>query len=86
MGRCDVCGTHYDKSFELIAAEVQHTFNFMECAIQGDCPNISAITDRHYRKSCLDKLSQQRINDLQGFSSSVLFLRKSKRVILRRPT
>lgn len=38
MGRCEVCGNDYDKSFELIAAGARHTFDSMECAIQKMAP------------------------------------------------
>ncbi len=40
MGRCDVCGNDYDKSFELIASSGErHTFDSFECAIQSVAPS-----------------------------------------------
>ena len=38
MGRCEVCGNDYDKSFELKAAGELHTFDSFECAIQALAP------------------------------------------------
>ncbi len=39
MGRCDVCGNDYDKSFEVIASGGErHTFDSFECAIQSVAP------------------------------------------------
>src|SRR5438128_1885814 len=38
MATCEVCGNEYDKSFELIAAGVRHTFDSFECAIQAIAP------------------------------------------------
>jgi len=38
MGTCEVCGNHYDKSFELIANGVRHTFDSFECAIFATAP------------------------------------------------
>ena len=38
MGRCEVCGNDYDKSFEVIAAGARHTFDSMECAIHAMAP------------------------------------------------
>ena len=33
MAACEVCGNDYDKSFEVVAAGVRHTFDSFECAI-----------------------------------------------------
>ena len=33
MGRCEVCGNDYDKSFEVVAAGNRHVFDSFECAI-----------------------------------------------------
>ena len=38
MGRCDVCGNEYDKSFELIVAGQRHVFDSFECAIHAVAP------------------------------------------------
>ena len=38
MGKCEVCGNDYDKSFEVIAAGFRHTFDSFECAIQKMAP------------------------------------------------
>lgn len=38
MARCDVCGNQYDKSFEVRAAGVTHTFDSFECAIHKLAP------------------------------------------------
>ena len=38
MAQCEVCGNDYDKSFELIAAGVKHTFDSLECAIHAMAP------------------------------------------------
>lgn len=38
MGVCEVCGNNYDKSFEVIAAGEQHTFDSFECAIHRMAP------------------------------------------------
>ncbi len=33
VGRCEVCGNEYDKSFDVTAAGAKHTFDSFECAI-----------------------------------------------------
>ena len=38
MARCEVCGNDYDKSFEVITAGVQHTFDSFECAVHALAP------------------------------------------------
>jgi Rieske Fe-S protein len=38
MGRCEVCGNEYDKSFEVVAADERHVFDSFECAIQALAP------------------------------------------------
>ena len=38
MARCEVCGNDYDKSFEVTAAGVTHTFDSFECAIHRVAP------------------------------------------------
>jgi hypothetical protein len=41
MGRCEVCGNEYDKSFEVAMNGSAHTFDAFECAIHAlapECP------------------------------------------------
>jgi hypothetical protein len=38
MGRCEVCGNEYDKSFEVVAAGERHVFDSFECAIHLMAP------------------------------------------------
>jgi hypothetical protein len=38
MARCEVCGNDYDKTFDVIAAGAQHTFDSFECAIHAMAP------------------------------------------------
>jgi hypothetical protein len=38
MARCEVCGNDYDKSFEVIMAGSQHTYDSFECAIHALAP------------------------------------------------
>jgi ribosome-binding protein aMBF1 (putative translation factor) len=38
MARCEVCGNDYDKSFDVIAAGVRHTFDSFECAVHRMAP------------------------------------------------
>jgi hypothetical protein len=33
MGRCEVCGNEYDKTFEIRSEDSVHTFDSFECAI-----------------------------------------------------
>jgi hypothetical protein len=41
MGRCETCGNEYDKSFEIVMAGANHTFDSFECAIQALAPTCS---------------------------------------------
>ena len=36
--RCEVCGNHYDKSFQLVHAGRIHVFDCFECAIHAVAP------------------------------------------------
>ena len=38
MRRCEVCGNHYDKAFEVIADDGSHVFDCFACAIQALAP------------------------------------------------
>jgi Rieske Fe-S protein len=38
MGRCDVCGNEYDKSFEISRGGETRTFDSFECAIHAMAP------------------------------------------------
>jgi Rieske Fe-S protein len=38
MGRCEVCGNEYDKSFQLTIAGTTLTFDSFECAIHAVAP------------------------------------------------
>jgi hypothetical protein len=38
MGRCEVCGNEYDKSFEVIASGQRHVFDSFECAVHCMAP------------------------------------------------
>ena len=38
MGRCEVCGNEYDKSFQVLLAGKSHTFDSFECAIHALAP------------------------------------------------
>ncbi len=38
MGRCEVCGNDYDKTFEVTAAGARHVFDSFECAIHRMAP------------------------------------------------
>ena len=38
MGRCEVCGNEYDKSFEVTMDGETHTFDSFECAIEALAP------------------------------------------------
>lgn len=38
MGKCDVCGNDYDKSFEVIRSGKSMTFDSFECAIHALAP------------------------------------------------
>ena len=39
MGKCEVCGNEYDKSFEVILAGERHVFDSFECAIHALAPH-----------------------------------------------
>ncbi len=38
MAQCEVCGNHYDKSFDVIQEGQTHTFDSFECAIHALAP------------------------------------------------
>lgn len=38
MAECEVCGNEYDKTFDVIVAGAQHTFDSFECAIKALAP------------------------------------------------
>jgi hypothetical protein len=38
MGRCEVCGNEYDKSFQVLIGDQSHVFDSFECAIQALAP------------------------------------------------
>ena len=38
MGRCEVCGNDYDKSFEVVMRGKRHVFDSFECAIHALAP------------------------------------------------
>ena len=38
MGRCEVCGNEYDKSFDVLINNSTHTFDSFECAINAVAP------------------------------------------------
>ncbi|MFZ6003286.1 MAG: hypothetical protein ACOYXM_05065 [Actinomycetota bacterium] len=38
MGTCEVCRNEYDKTFEVVSAGQQHTFDSFECAIHRLAP------------------------------------------------
>ena len=39
MGTCEICGNRYDKAFTLTTHDgTTHTFDSLECAIQGVAP------------------------------------------------
>lgn len=35
---CEVCGNHYDKTFEVVMAGASHRFDSFECAVQALAP------------------------------------------------
>ena len=41
MGRCEVCGNEYDKSFEVSMSGEHHVFDSFECAIHALAPRCS---------------------------------------------
>ncbi len=38
MGRCEVCGNDYDKTFEVLTAGSRYVFDSFECAIHRLAP------------------------------------------------
>lgn len=38
MGRCDMCGNEYERSFLVTMAGAEHTFDCFECAITALAP------------------------------------------------
>lgn len=38
MGRCEVCGNDYDKTFQVITDSGEHLFDSLECAIHSLAP------------------------------------------------
>jgi hypothetical protein len=38
MAKCEVCGNHYDGSFEVTMAGKRHVFDSFECAINALAP------------------------------------------------
>lgn len=42
MGRCDVCGNSYDKSFDVLMRGKRFTFDCFECAIESLAPRCTA--------------------------------------------
>ncbi len=38
MGKCDACGNHYDKSFDVTIQGKTYTFDSFECAIHSVAP------------------------------------------------
>lgn len=38
MAQCEVCGNDYDKSFQVMLGNAQHTFDSFECAIHALAP------------------------------------------------
>ena len=38
MGKCEVCGNEYDKSFDVVIENETHTFDSFECAINAVAP------------------------------------------------
>jgi hypothetical protein len=38
MGRCEVCGNDYDKSFQVTMNGASHVYDSFECAIHGLAP------------------------------------------------
>jgi nitrite reductase/ring-hydroxylating ferredoxin subunit len=38
MARCEVCGSNYDKAFELSIGGTTHVFDSFECAIHAVAP------------------------------------------------
>ena len=43
---CETCGNEYDKTFTVVVADVSHTFDSFECAIQALAPACSHCSCR----------------------------------------
>jgi hypothetical protein len=41
MAQCETCGNDYDKAFKVVLADVSHTFDSFECAVQALAPSCS---------------------------------------------
>jgi hypothetical protein len=41
VGRCEVCGNNYEKSFEVVMNGTTHTYDSFECAIEALAPRCS---------------------------------------------
>jgi hypothetical protein len=39
MGKCEVCGNSYDKSFDVVMGGQTHTFDSFECALHALAPS-----------------------------------------------
>ena len=46
MGKCEVCGNEYDKSFEVLQRGDSHVFDSFECAITRLAPTCAHCTCR----------------------------------------
>jgi hypothetical protein len=46
MGKCEVCGNDYDKSFTVTVADGEHTFDSFECAIHALAPKCAHCSCR----------------------------------------
>ena len=46
MGKCEVCGNDYDKSFEITRQGKTMTFDSFECAIQAMAPTCETCSCR----------------------------------------
>jgi hypothetical protein len=46
MGKCEVCGNDYDKSFEITKQGKTMTFDSFECAIQAMAPTCETCSCR----------------------------------------
>ncbi len=46
MALCETCGNEYDKAFTVVVADVSHTFDSFECAIQALAPTCSHCSCR----------------------------------------
>ena len=41
MAQCETCGNDYDKAFKVVLADVSHTFDSFECAVEALAPTCS---------------------------------------------